>query len=83
MSKVIKIHLSIADKTFLTFSGASSSTSICSFATVIHASVGIASASISLVFLVINGILNIFLKTVKKKINTENMAYWLGVNVIA
>ena len=46
--------------TFLALPGTSSGVFLCSFTTIIDASVGIASASISVVFLVSNGIVKIF-----------------------
>ena len=53
----------------------------CSFNTIIGKPVGIASACISLVFLVSNAIVRIFLKTIRKKnINIERFLYWSQVN---
>ena len=52
-----------------------------SFTTVIGTLVGVASASIGLVFLITNGIVKIFLKTmVKKKNKHRKLLYWPGVN---
>ena len=48
-------------------SGASSGVSLCSFTSIIGTPLGIASASISLVFLISNGIVKIFLKTIERK----------------
>ena len=62
---------------------ARSGVSPCSFTTIIGTPVGIASAGISLVFLISNGIVKIFLKTMgKKKVNTERLLYWPQVNEI-
>ena len=53
------------------------------FTTAICTPVGIASVSISTVFLISNGVIKIFLKTMrKKKINTERFIYRTGVNKI-
>ena len=63
------------------FSDGSSDVSLCSFITFIHTSVGIASTSISLAFFITNGIVKMFRKTMRnKKINKENLLYWLEVN---
>ena len=51
----------------LVLSVARSVFSLCSFTIVIGTPVGIASAGISLVFLISNGIVKIFLKTIRRK----------------
>ena len=51
-----------------------------SFTTVIGKPVEIVVASISLAFVVINGILKLFLKTMEKKVITENLIYWPEIN---
>ena len=55
-----------ADKTFFVLPGASSSVSLCLFTTVIGTLVEITSASISLVFLISDGIVKIILKAMEK-----------------
>ena len=62
-------HLIKLMRFYLYLLGASSGVSLWSFATVISAPVGITSGSISLVFLVSNGILKTFLETTGKKRN--------------
>lgn len=53
----------------------------CSFTAVIGKPVGIVCASISVVFLISNGILKMFLKTIRwKETNTEKFVYWLELN---
>ena len=65
-----------ADKYFFVLSGASCVISPCSFTTVISKPVGVASASFSLVFLINNGIIKMFLKTMgKKKISIKRLLY--------
>ena len=61
--------------TFLVLPGTSSGVFLCSFTTIIDASVGIASASISVVFLVSNGIVEMFLKSMGKKKQTQKNCY--------
>ena len=59
---------------------ASSSVSVLSYTTVIGRPVGQASASVSLVF-ISNGIVKMFPKTMgRKKTNTDQLLYWLGIN---
>ena len=58
-----------ADKSLLVLSGTSSGVFLCSFSTVIGMPVRIASASISLMFLISNAIVKMFLKTMGKKKN--------------
>ena len=61
-----------AYKTLLVLSGTSSAVCFYSFTTVIGAPIGVASASINLVFLVSNGIVEIFLETMgRKKANAK------------
>ena len=76
MSKTLnKTHRSI----MLTGSGVS----LFSFTTVIGTPVGIVSVSLSLVFLITNGIVNMFLKTMGNKKNKhirKKKLYWPGVN---
>ena len=55
--------------------------SFCSFTTVTGAPVRIASTSISLVFLISNGNVKMFLKTTEmEKINTERLYYYPETN---
>ena len=61
--------LNYADKTLLVLLGARTGFLLSSFTTVIGTPVGIASASISLVSVISNGIFNIFLKTIGKAKN--------------
>lgn len=57
---------------------------ISSFAAVIGAPVGIASASISLVFFLVMEFLKCFLKLLeRKKASTEKLFYYLGLSLIA
>ena len=58
--------LDYADNALLVLSVARSSVSLCSFATVVATTSGIASVSIGLVFLVVNRFLKMYLKTMKK-----------------
>ena len=68
--------LNYADKILIVLSDASSGVSLNLFTTLIGTLFGIASASISLVFFISNGIVKTFLKTMeKKKINTEKLFY--------
>ena len=61
----------------LFFSGANSGVFLSSFTSVSGTPVPIASATISLVFLIINGIIKMFLKPMgRKKTNTERLLYW-------
>ena len=61
----------------LVLSGASSDVSLFSFMIVTGRSGEIATASISLVFLVTNGIIKFFLKTMKrKKVKKSKLLYW-------
>ena len=55
----------------LAFSGTGNNISLFSFNTIIGAPIWISSASISIVFLVTNGILKIFLKKFKLKIKKK------------
>lgn len=56
--------LDYAEKTLLVLSSASSGNCLCSLTTIFGTPVGIANASINLVFLISNGIAKMFLKTV-------------------
>ena len=72
--------LDYLDKTMFLFffflSGAGSGASLFSFDTVIGTLVSIASASISLLFLINNGIVKFILKTMeRKKTNIERLLY--------
>ena len=64
--------LDFADKILLVLSDAGSGVSLLSFTTVSGTLVGIASASICLVFPVSNGIVRMFLKTMGKKNNNHS-----------
>ena len=68
LNKYITV-LNYADKSLLVFSGTGIIISLFSFTTITDISVGISSASISLVFLVTNGFVKLFLKTMG---NTKN-----------
>ena len=59
--------LDYADKTLMVLSGATSGVSLCLFTTIIGTPVGITSASISLVFLIGNGIVRMYLKTMRRQ----------------
>ena len=60
---------------------ASSGVSLCSFTTVIGTPVGITSANISLVFLISNRIVTMFLKTmVRKKLSKERLLHQLELS---
>lgn len=59
--------LDYADKTFLILSGASSLNSFWSFTFIIGTPIGVVSASVSLVFLIRNGIAEMFLKTMGRE----------------
>ena len=65
-SKYITVR-DYTDNTLLVLSGTASGVSLLSFTTIIAMPVGIASTSISLVFLIINGIVKIFLKQWERK----------------
>ena len=65
-SKYITVR-DYTDNTLLVLSGTDSGVSLLSFTTVFAMYVGIASTSISLVFLIINGIVKIFLKHWERK----------------
>ena len=84
MSKTLNNYLTAlgyVDKTLLVLLDASSGVSPFSFTTVISTLVRTASASLSLVFLVTNGIANIFFgNNGKEKINIAKLRYWPGVN---
>ena len=69
--------LDYGDKTLLVLSGASNDASLCSFTTVICRPVGIASASISLVFLISSEIVKMFLETVirRKKYKSRKITF--------
>ena len=72
MSKTLNKYVTVlnyADKTLLVLLGARTGFLLSSFTTVIGTPVGIASASISLVSVISNGIFNIFLKTIGKAKN--------------
>ena len=70
--------LNSASKTLLVLSSASSGYSLCSFTTVIGTIVGIVSTSSSLVFLISNGVVKMFLKTMGDKKKThKKLIYWL------
>ena len=74
MSKTLNkyiIALDYAEKAVLVFPGASGGISRCCFTTVIGTLVDIAIAIIDLVFLIINGIIKMFLKTTGKKTNKQ------------
>ena len=77
MSKILNkcitaIHY--VEKTFLVLSGKNNDASFSSFATVIGTPAEIASGSISLVFLISNGIVKMFLKKIgMKKIKTKRL----------
>ena len=77
MSKILNKYITAVhyvEKTLLVLSGESSDVSFSSFATVIGTAAGIASASISLVFLISNGIVKMFLKKTRtKKIKTKRL----------
>ena len=60
-----------AYETLLVLSGAISSVSLCSFTTIIDAPIGIASASISTVFLISIEIVKMFLKTIGREKQTQ------------
>ena len=73
LSKYIKA-LDYADKTLIVLPGTSSGVSLCSFTSATSTPVRITSANISLVFLISNGIVKIFLKTMgRKRINLERL----------
>lgn len=79
MNKILSYitALNYADRILLILSGASSDVSLFSFMIVTGRSGEIAAASISLVFLVTNGIIKFFLKTMKrKKVKTSKLLYW-------
>ena len=84
MSKALNKYITALDsdeRTLLVLSDAGSGVSLCSFTTITGTRFGIASASISLVFLITNGIVKMFFEaTWRKKTNTENLLYGLGVN---
>ena len=74
LQKKKKSVLDHADKTLLPFSDTGSGVPLFSCTTVTSIPVGIASTSISLVFLIDNEIVKMFLKTmVRKKINKEEL----------
>ena len=73
MSKTLKkyiVRLDYAGKNLVILSGAGSGVSLCSFATIVGAPIGIVDASISLVFLGGYGILKKYLKTMGSKLNS-------------
>ena len=86
MSKILTKNITVfdyADKTQLFLLGTGSGVSLFSFIAVIGTPGEIVRSSISQVFLVTNGTVKMFLKTMgKKKINTEKFLYWPGVNLI-
>ena len=65
--------LDYAGKTLMVLSGATSGVSLCLFTTIIGTSFGITSASISLVFLISNGIVRMYLKTMRRQKKTERL----------
>ena len=73
-SKYITVR-DYTDNTLLVLSGTDRGVSLLSFTTVIAMPVGIASTSISLVFLIINGIVKIFLKQWERK---EKKNFFVG-----
>ena len=78
-SKYITVR-DYTDNTLLVLSGTDSGVSLLSFTTVFAMPVGIASTSISLVFLIINGIVKIFLKHWERKEKKKKLFCWSGVN---
>ena len=79
MSRALNKYITSFDyagKTLLVSLAASSGVYLCSFTTVIGIPVGITRASISLVFLISNGIVRMFLKTmVRKKLSKERLLH--------
>ena len=77
MSKILHKYITAihyVEKTLLVLSGENNDASFSSFATVIGTPAEIASASISLVFLISNGIGKMFLKKIgTKKIKTKRL----------
>ena len=69
--------LHYAGKASLVLPGVRRGVSLCSFTVVIGAPVGIASASIDLVFLVSSRIVIIFLKSIKRE---KTLLYWPELN---
>ena len=70
MSKTLKkyiVRLDYAGKNLVILSGPGSGVSLCSFATIVGAPIGIVDANISLVFLGGYGILKKYLKTMGRK----------------
>lgn len=79
-SKYITVR-DYTDNTLLVLSGTDSGVSLLSFTTIIAMPVGIASTSISLVFLIINGIVKIFLKQwERKEKKKKKFLCWSRVN---
>ena len=73
------------DKILIVLSATSGGVSICPFTSVVGASVGIASASFTLIFCLTTGITKILLSTTikkKRKIHIKSLC-WLKVNSIA
>ena len=68
------------DKSLIVLSATSGSISIASFATVIEAPVGIASASLSLAFSLSIGLVKILLRTTRNKKKKHNKIAMLEVN---
>ena len=78
---MIRYQHGCTDKTLYVLTGASSGVSFGSFTTFIRSPDKIASASISLGFLISYLIVKTFLKTLRKKeIYTERFPYWLEAN---
>ena len=69
---------SYTDNNLLVLSGASSGVSHCLLTTDIGTTVGIGSASISLVFLISDGVVKMFLTTMGKKKNKQRMIAYLA-----
>ena len=76
MSKILDKHITALDyerKILLLFSGTCSGVSLYLFTTAISTPIGLASASISLVFFISNGIIEMFLNLMKRKINKHRL----------
>lgn len=85
MSKTFNKYIIVlddADKTQLVFSGARNGVSLGSFTTVTGAAVGIAGASISLVFLTGNGIVKMFLKIIGRRKNKHRKIALLARSIL-
>ena len=84
MSRALNKYITSFDyagTTLLVSLVASSGVSLCSFTTVIGTPVGITSDNISLVFLISNRIVTMFLKTmVRKKLSKERLLHQLELS---